>query len=122
MTDDNRHPLKSLLVTQFFGAFNDNAWKLIVTFLAIRALQSRFTCNEAEFQAASQFQTTLAFCVLTLPLMLFSLPAGLLADRVSKRSVIISMKLLEVVLMFLAIILGTAVGGPLLDRSGSQIG
>ena len=112
--------------------------------------------------------------------MLFSLPAGLLADRVSKRSVIISMKLLEVVLMFLAgvslflapddlwmpliilglmgaqsalfspakygilpeivshaelsygngllqmwtflaIILGTAAAGPLLDRSGSQI-
>ena len=180
MRDDNRHPLKSLLVTQFFGAFNDNAWKLIVTFLAIRALQSRFTGTEAEFQAAAQFQTTLAFCVLTLPLMLFSLPAGLLADRVSKRSVIISMKLLEVVLMFLAgvslflapddlwmpliilglmgaqsalfspakygilpeivshaelsygngllqmwtflaIILGTAAAGPLLDRSGSQI-
>ena len=180
MTDDNRHPLKSLLVTQFFGAFNDNAWKLIVTFLAIRALQSGFTGTEAEFQVASQFQTTLAFSVLTLPLMLFSLPAGLLADRVSKRSVIISMKFLEVVLMFLAalslfvapdkivmplivlglmgaqsalfspakygilpeivphaglsygngllqmwtflaIILGTAAGGPLLDRSGSQI-
>ena len=51
MRDDNRHPLKSLLVTQFFGAFNDNAWKLIVTFLAIRALQSRFTGTEAEFQA-----------------------------------------------------------------------
>ena len=180
MTEDNRHPLKSLLVTQFFGAFNDNAWKLIVTFLAIRALQSSFVGSEAEFQAASQFQTTLAFCVLTLPLMLFSLPAGLLADRVSKRSVIISMKFFEVVLMFLAglslflapdelwmpliilglmgaqsalfspakygilpeivphaelsygngllqmwtflaIILGTAAGGPLLDRSGSQI-
>lgn len=180
MNDDNRHPLKSLLVTQFFGAFNDNAWKLIVTFLAIRALQSRFVGSEAEFQAASQFQTTLAFCVLTLPLILFSLPAGLLADRVSKRSVIISMKFLEVVLMFLAglplflapddlwmpliilglmgaqsalfspakygilpeivshaelsygngllqmwtflaIILGTAAAGPLLDRSGSQI-
>ena len=57
MTDDNRHPLKSLLVTQFFGAFNDNAWKLIVTFLAIRALQSGFTGTEAEFQAASQFQS-----------------------------------------------------------------
>ena len=99
MNNDNRHPLKSLLVTQFFGAFNDNAWKLIVTFLAIRALQNSFTGTEAEFQAASQFQTTLAFCVLTLPLMLFSLPAGLLADRVSKRSVIISMKFLEVVLM-----------------------
>ena len=92
MNEESGHPLKSLLVTQFFGAFNDNAWKLIVTFLAIRALQSGFTGTEAEFQLASQFQTTLAFCVLTLPLMLFSLPAGLLADRVSKRSVIISIR------------------------------
>jgi len=47
MTDDKRHPLKSLLVTQFFGAFHDNAWKLIVTFLAIRALRSRFVGSQA---------------------------------------------------------------------------
>ena len=102
MKKNNRHPLRSLLVCQFFGAFNDNAWKLIVAFLAIRALNTHFVGSNEEFQAASQFQTTLAFCVLTLPLMLFSLPAGLLADRVSKRSVIVYMKLFELVLMLSA--------------------
>jgi hypothetical protein len=30
------HPLRDLLLAQFFGAFNDNAWKLMVALLAIR--------------------------------------------------------------------------------------
>ncbi len=92
------HTIRSLLISQFFGAFNDNAWKLIVTFLAIRTLEAHIS-GDAEFQRLSQYQTTLTFCVLTLPLMLFSLPAGVLADRLSKRSIIIWMKWVEVALM-----------------------
>lgn len=173
------HRIGSLLVAQFFGAFNDNAWKLVVTFLAVRSLQGAFVGDEASLQQAVQFQTTLTFSVLVLPLVLFSLPAGVLADRVSKRHVIVAMKLAEVLLMlaatlcllmapgnillplvllglmgaqsalfspakygilpeivvheslsksnallemwtFLAIILGTAAGGVLLDFSGSR--
>ncbi len=34
------HPLRGLLVAQFFGAFNDNAWKLFVALLAIVSLLS----------------------------------------------------------------------------------
>jgi acyl-[acyl-carrier-protein]-phospholipid O-acyltransferase/long-chain-fatty-acid--[acyl-carrier-protein] ligase len=86
-------PLRALLVTQFFGAFNDNAWRLIVTFLAIRALGS------GAGEAAAQAQTTMATLVLTVPLIIFSIPAGALSDRWSKRNVIVSMKLLELVLM-----------------------
>ena len=93
---------RNLLVTQFCGSFNDNAWKLIVTFLSIRALRAVFVGSEPEFQEASQLQTGLTFCALTVPLMLFSLPAGLLADRVSKRQVMIWMKCAEVVLMVMA--------------------
>ena len=85
--------LRALLVTQFFGAFNDNAWRLIVTFLAIRALGS------GAGEAAAQAQTTMATLVLTVPLIIFSIPAGALCDRLSKRTVIVSMKLLEVSLM-----------------------
>jgi acyl-[acyl-carrier-protein]-phospholipid O-acyltransferase/long-chain-fatty-acid--[acyl-carrier-protein] ligase len=51
------------------------------------------------FEAASQTQATIAFVVFTLPLMLVSLPAGVLADRLSKRSVIIVMKAVEVLFM-----------------------
>ena len=94
---DHPHPLRGLLVSQFFGAFNDNAWKIVVALLAMRSITAE--AGSPLFEAASQTQTTLAFVALTLPLMIVSLPAGLIADRVSKRTVIISMKFVEVMLM-----------------------
>ncbi|MBU1107522.1 MAG: MFS transporter [Candidatus Riflebacteria bacterium] len=94
--------LSRLLLAQFFGAFNDNAWKMIVAFLAIKAATSGLQPDSADFDNISQVQTTLTFVIFTLPLVLFSLPAGLLADRVSKTRVIVYMKALEVVLMALA--------------------
>ncbi len=93
------HPLRGLLIAQFFGAFNDNAWKLIVALLAIRSIAAHVGPQGPALEAASQAQTTIAFAVFTLPLMLFSLPAGVLADRLSKRSVIIMLKAVEVLLM-----------------------
>ena len=99
MEKDAKSGLKFLLTAQFFGAFNDNAWKLIVTFLAIKASTAHLPPGGPEYQSAAQLQTAIAFCVLTIPLMLFSLPAGFLADRVSKKTVIIFMKLAEVLLM-----------------------
>jgi acyl-[acyl-carrier-protein]-phospholipid O-acyltransferase/long-chain-fatty-acid--[acyl-carrier-protein] ligase len=95
----HRQPLRGLLIAQFFGAFNDNAWKLMVALLAIRAVAAEMGGAGPEFEAASQAETTRAFVVFTLPLMLVSLPAGVLADRLSKRSVIIGMKAVEVLLM-----------------------
>jgi hypothetical protein len=32
-----KYPLRGLLISQFFGAFNDNAWKIIVIELAVEA-------------------------------------------------------------------------------------
>ncbi|MGH9577512.1 MAG: MFS transporter, partial [Terriglobales bacterium] len=93
-----RLPLRGLLIAQFCGAFNDNAWKLMVALLAIRQISSQIPAGP-ELEAATQTQTTLAFVIFTLPLVLFSLVAGLLADRVSKRTIIISMKVVEVALM-----------------------
>ncbi len=86
--------LRNLLAAQFFGAFNDNAWKLFVIVLWARLLP---TGDGAE--AASQFQKMAALVAFTLPLALFSLPAGAWADRFSKRSVIVGTKIAEVVLM-----------------------
>ena len=99
MSQDSPHPLRALLVAQFFGAFNDNAWKLMVAMLAIQAVGERVGAAGPAFEAASQTQTTIAFVTFTLPLMLVSLPAGVLADRVSKRTVIIVLKAVEVALM-----------------------
>ncbi|MFO0907530.1 MAG: acyl-[ACP]--phospholipid O-acyltransferase [Isosphaeraceae bacterium] len=92
----NSHPLRGLLVSQAIGAFNDNAWKQVVVLLAVAA---------AVDEARGQQQAAIAQIVLMIPLMLVSLPAGVLADRVSKRTVILAMKVFELVLM----LAGTAV-------------
>ncbi len=92
------HTLRGLLIAQFCGAFNDNAWKLMVALLGIRQLTATMPPGP-EFETASQTHTTLAFVVFTLPLALVSIVAGVLADRVSKRTVIIMMKSVEVLLM-----------------------
>ena len=103
---DRVHPLLGLFIAQFLGTFNDNAWKQLVILLAIAA-----SANEVE----GQMHTAIAQIILMIPLMVISLPAGLLADRVSKRTVIVGMKVYEVVLM----LVGTVVlyyephGGPL---------
>ena len=68
------HPLRGLLIAQFCGAFNDNAWKLMVALLAIRQLAST-TAPGPDFEAASQTQTTLAFVVFTFPLVVVSIVA-----------------------------------------------
>ncbi len=87
-----RHPIAGLLVAQFFGAFNDNAFKMLVALLAIAAVQQ-------DGEAAVQRVTTLTFAVFTLPLIVFCLPAMWLGDRVGKRDLVVWTKLLEVVLM-----------------------
>lgn len=92
----NKFPLLGLLCSQFFGAFNDNAWKIIVFTLATRPLLGQ---SSSDFELSSQTIATLSMLVFLLPMMLFSVPAGLLADRFSKRSVMIATKILEVIIM-----------------------
>ena len=87
------------MTAQFIGAFNDNAWKLMVALLAIRQVTAAVGPSGPEFEAASQAQATIAFVVFNLPLMLFSIVAGVLSDRLSKRTVIIAFKTIEVALM-----------------------
>lgn len=93
-------PLRGLLIAQFLGAFNDNAFKLVAAFLAIAGVQE-LVAPGAEQEAAAQTATTIAFVTFTLPLMLVSLPAALWVDRFSKRSVLVVMKSVEVALMAL---------------------
>ncbi len=92
-------PLGGLLVAQFFGAFNDNAWKIMVALLAMQAAGAGIGSDAAAIEGAQQKYAAICFVVFTLPLMLVSLPAGVVADRVSKRTVIIAMKAMEVALM-----------------------
>ncbi|MCP9438897.1 MAG: acyl-[ACP]--phospholipid O-acyltransferase [Nitrospira sp.] len=92
------HPLRGLLIAQFFGAFNDNAWKLMVALLAIRQTTASLQPG-LDYETAVQTQTAITFVMFTLPLVLFSLVGGTLADRLSKRTVIIVLKAAEVLLM-----------------------
>src|SRR5574340_810686 len=93
-----RLPLRGLLTAQFCGAFNDNAWKFMVALLGIRAATATLSPGQ-ELETASQSQTTLAMVVFTFPLSLTSVVSGFFADRLSKRTVIITMKAVEVLLM-----------------------
>ncbi len=87
--------LRSLQIAQAFGAFNDNAWKMIVIALATRAIAQGTPGAELETQRQSMF----AFVALTLPLAVFSLPAGGLADRCRKNELLFKTKVFELVLM-----------------------
>lgn len=82
-----------LNVAQFLGALNDNIFKLLVVY---------FLINVKGVEAASTI-LSIAGAVFVIPFLLFSSAAGVLADRISKRSILVSMKLLEVVLMGLSI-------------------
>jgi acyl-[acyl-carrier-protein]-phospholipid O-acyltransferase / long-chain-fatty-acid--[acyl-carrier-protein] ligase len=97
-TSPSSHPLRGLLIAQFFGAFNDNAWKLMVALLAIRQATAGMAPGP-ELETAAQTQTALTYIIFTLPLVLLSLVGGTLADRLSKRTVIIAIKVVEVCLM-----------------------
>ena len=113
-----KNPLKGLLVAQFLGAFNDNVWKLVVALLAVKSIDIGESAGDfgPEFESAAQIQIIIPFIVFTLPLMLFSLPAAIIADRLSKRTVIIAMKAVEIVLMATGtiILLSNRSEGPLL--------
>jgi acyl-[acyl-carrier-protein]-phospholipid O-acyltransferase / long-chain-fatty-acid--[acyl-carrier-protein] ligase len=114
----NRDSLKGfwhLIATQFQGAFSDNAYKNIVTLLAVStAVTPR---EESE-------RISLAGALFILPFLLFSMYGGFLADRFSKRSVTIWTKVAEVAIMLLATVelslgnLSLALG--LLFLTGSQ--
>lgn len=91
-----RFRLFGLLTSQFLGAFNDNAWKMMVFTLATRPLLAG---PDSNFELSSQTTATLSLLVFLLPMMLFSIPAGALADRFSKRNLMIATKFLEVAIM-----------------------
>ncbi|MCP5002496.1 MAG: MFS transporter, partial [Planctomycetes bacterium] len=82
---------RALLVTQFFGAFNDNAFKLVISLIAVNSFRG-------EAGGGSQY-IALAGVMLVLPFILFSSYAGFLADRYSKNVIMFWVKVAEVVVM-----------------------
>jgi acyl-[acyl-carrier-protein]-phospholipid O-acyltransferase/long-chain-fatty-acid--[acyl-carrier-protein] ligase len=80
----------ALIVTQFQGAFSDNALKTLVTFLGL---------NLAATSQQREAVVPLLGILFSAPFILFSMAGGYLADRFSKRSVTIGVKCFEVLIM-----------------------
>ncbi len=85
---------QSLLWTNWLTAVNDNVSRWLVI-----GLGKQFWTNPADHAAVLALGT--AFFVL--PYLMFQVPAGWLADRFSKRQVIVGCKIAEIVIMALAI-------------------
>src|SRR5215510_8469798 len=94
---DNRwkHGFWGVWATQFQESFNDNAYRwLVVSYVIGMGLSSE----------RQDFLTNAATVLFSLPFILFSPAGGYLADRYSKRSVILGTKLAELPIMGLALL------------------
>jgi acyl-[acyl-carrier-protein]-phospholipid O-acyltransferase/long-chain-fatty-acid--[acyl-carrier-protein] ligase len=84
----------SLIVTQFQGAFNDNGLKFLVIYMILARVTEKGLRDDLQFRVGLLFAA---------PFILFSMTAGYLADRFSKRTVTICTKFFEVGVMLFAI-------------------
>tara|TARA_Y100000588_G_C14181278_1_gene893782 strand:+ start:319 stop:1602 length:1284 start_codon:yes stop_codon:yes gene_type:complete len=82
-----------LFLTQFFGAFNDNAFKL-----SMLTLISYFISRS---QAQSEMYQAIASGLFVLPFFIFSATAGQLADKIDKAKMARWLKIFELFLMFI---------------------
>jgi len=91
--EPKKRGLSALLVAQFMGAANDNILKTLLSFAVVRGMWGG--------ELGEGGQGLVALC-LFVPFILFSGWAGPLADRVSKRTVAIWMKVVELPLALTA--------------------
>jgi acyl-[acyl-carrier-protein]-phospholipid O-acyltransferase / long-chain-fatty-acid--[acyl-carrier-protein] ligase len=87
------HSFFWLNTTQFLGALNDNILKLLIIFFLIGS-QGRDHAGAVTAGIGAAF---------VLPFLLFSAPAGCLADRFAKSRLIVAVKLVEVAVTSLAV-------------------
>lgn len=85
----------SLIVTQFQGAFSDNVLKNLVVFMILGGSLSLAEEHKIGEQVGALF---------SLPFILFSMAGGYLADRLSKRTVMMGVKVFEVFVMLFVLI------------------
>lgn len=83
-----------LNVTQFLGALNDNVYKLLIVYFFI----------QLEGIVHSHQILAITGAIFVLPFLLFSAISGTLADRFSKRDIIVLTKILELVIMGLGVL------------------
>lgn len=86
---DRFHPFTYVNITQFLGAMNDNLYKLLIIYFFI----------QLEGIEKSHIVLATTGAIYVLPFLLFSSSAGTLADRYSKRNIIICTRTLELFVM-----------------------
>jgi acyl-[acyl-carrier-protein]-phospholipid O-acyltransferase / long-chain-fatty-acid--[acyl-carrier-protein] ligase len=84
----------TLVAVQFQNAFSDNALKWLVSFLILEAFPDK---NQRDLWFV--LVVPLLFAV---PFLIFSIPGGYFADKYSKRTVTLGVKLFELIVMALA--------------------
>src|SRR5260370_524475 len=94
-----RRSFWALIVTQFQGAFSANVLRYLLSFMVLG-----MALNDARRDTLVSLITLLFF----VPLVLFSMAGGYLADRFSKRQVTIATKIIEIAAMALTIVAFTA--------------
>ena len=93
MTDmRNKHSFAWLNATQFLGALNDNAFKLLIILFLIERLSASGTMS-------SEVVSALATGLFAIPFLCFSALSGAWADRFSKQRILTIAKGLELVIM-----------------------
>jgi len=98
----------SLIVTQFQGAFSDNALKQLVIFLVIGLGLPAEKRDQLVPLIGALFAT---------PFILFSMTGGFLADRFSKRTITVGVKIFEICVMTFALA-GLALNNLPMELSG----
>src|SRR5436190_23902177 len=95
MTRSQKKSFWALMVTQFFGAFNDNVLRVLVTLLIVQWVED---------EGMRAQLVDLSGAVFVAPFLLFSMLAGRLADRVGKPKVIIATKFWELLVVTVALL------------------
>jgi len=88
----------ALIVTQFQGAFSDNLYRVLVTFLVIEMTLPFLP------DADRDVKMPIVGALFAVPFILFSMAGGYLADRFSKRWVTVGTKVAEILIMGLALL------------------
>lgn len=82
-----KHAFAYLNFTQFLGVMNDNFFKLILIFMLLEV--QGFEHNDTILSMAG--------AIFVIPFLLFSIPAGAIADRFAKNKIVIFVKAFEVI-------------------------
>src|SRR5690242_1380977 len=85
----------ALMVTQFFGAFNDNVLKVLVSVKIIEWVRN---------VSIQEQMVALSGAVFVAPFLIFSMIAGRISDRLPKPKVMVRTKYWELIVVTVAVI------------------